>query len=178
VVTVGIMNAGGALLPNGGVGEIVVAGPLLMSGYLDREADTARTLVNGWLHTGDVGELDGRGYLFIRGRLREVINSGGFKVYPGDVEATLVRHPAVQECAAFGVEDAKWGEAVCAALVLAEGARVSSTELIAFVKQELGSVKAPKKIWFVASLERNAAGKVSRTGVKTTVLNSGMPAAH
>ena len=171
VVTVGIMSPDGALLAAGEVGEIVVRGPLLMSGYLDREEETARTIVDGWLHTGDVGLLDARGYLFIRGRLRETINSGGFKIFPGDVEASLARHPAVVECAVFGVNDAKWGEAVNAAVVLAPTARVTHDELIAFVKRELGSVKAPKRIWYVEYLERNAAGKVSRREVKERVLS-------
>jgi acyl-CoA synthetase (AMP-forming)/AMP-acid ligase II len=166
VVTVGIMSADGTLLAAGEVGEIVVSGPLLMSEYLDRRDETTRTLVDGWLHTGDLGMIDERGYLFIRGRMREVINSGGYKVYPSDVESCLVRHPAVAECAVFGVEDVKWGEAVHAAVVLQSGASVGSEELIAWVKAELGSVKAPKRVWFVERLERNPAGKVSRAAVR------------
>ncbi len=170
VVQVGIMSPNGELQPDGEEGEIVVRGPLLMSGYLDRADETARALVDGWLHTGDVGLLDARGYLFIRGRLRETINSGGFKIFPGDVDASLQRHPAVAEAAAFGMDDAKWGEAVHAAVVLAPGAVATAEELIAHVKQELGSVKAPKRIWWLTQLERNAAGKVSRAGVKAAVL--------
>ena len=169
VATVGIMRADGAMLGPREVGEIVVSGPLLMSGYLDRPAETAATIVDGWLHTGDLGMLDQRGYLFVRGRLREVINSGGFKVYPGDVEASLARHPAVAECAVFGVEDARWGEAVNAAVVLKPGVTVSIDELIAWTKAELGSVKAPKRVWFVERLERNAAGKVSRSAVRESL---------
>ena len=161
------MSDGGALLPAGDVGEIVVRGPLLMTGYLDRPDETARTLVDGWLHTGDVGVINGRGYLYIRGRVREVINTGGFKVFPADVEASLAKHPAVVECAVFGVADPKWGEAVHAAVVQRGGA--DETDLIALVKSELGSVKAPKKIWFVDHLERNAAGKVSRAAVRRAV---------
>ena len=171
VATVAIMNPEGKMLAPGDVGEIVVAGPLLMSGYLDRPEETARTIMDGWLHTGDLGTLDDRGYLFIRGRLREVINSGGFKVFPGDVEASLARHPAVIECAVFGVEDAKWGEAVNAAVVLQPGAIIAAEELIAWVKAELGSVKAPKRVWFVEHLERNAAGKVSRAAVRAQVVS-------
>jgi acyl-CoA synthetase (AMP-forming)/AMP-acid ligase II len=170
VVTVGIMAPDGTLLPADTVGEIVVRGPLLMSGYLDRAAETASTLKDGWLHTGDLGVLDQRGYLYIRGRLRELINSGGFKIFPGDVEACLGRHPAVAECAVFGVSDAKWGEAVNAAVVLHAGAEADADELIAWVKSELGSVKAPKQIWFVSALARNAAGKVSRAGVRSALL--------
>jgi acyl-CoA synthetase (AMP-forming)/AMP-acid ligase II len=172
VANVAIMSPEGALLPADTIGEIVVGGPLLMSGYLDRPEDTARTLVDGWLHTGDLGELDARGYLYIRGRLRELINSGGFKVFPGDVEASLARHPAVAECAVFGVPDAKWGEAVNAAVVLHTDVTAIADEIIAFVKSELGSVKAPKHIWFVPQLERNAAGKVSRAGVRAALLSS------
>jgi acyl-CoA synthetase (AMP-forming)/AMP-acid ligase II len=169
VVTVGIMSVDGALLDAGEVGEIVVSGPLLMTGYLDKPVETARTIVDGWLHTGDLGTIDHRGYLFIRGRLREVINSGGFKVFPGDVEACLARHPAVAECAVFGVDDAKWGEAVNAAVVLQGGTTAAGDELIAWVKAELGSVKAPKKVWIVEHLERNAAGKVSRAAVRASL---------
>ncbi|MEO8619759.1 MAG: AMP-binding protein [bacterium] len=169
VVTVGIMGGDGVLLEAGETGEIVVSGPLLMTGYLDKAAETARTIVDGWLHTGDLGTIDDRGYLFIRGRLREVINTGGFKVFPGDVEACLVRHPAVAECAVFGVDDAKWGEAVNAAVVLRAGLTIADDELIAWVKAALGSVKAPKRVWIVERLERNAAGKVSRAAVRASL---------
>lgn len=153
-------------------GEIMVSGPLLMSGYLDRPDLTADVLGDGWLRTGDVGEIDARGYLYIRGRLRELINTGGFKVYPGEVEAVLGKHPAVSECAVFGMADAKWGEAVNAAVVLERGSAVSPSELIAFVKKELGSVKAPKAVHIVEELPRNAAGKVSRAEVRDRLKHS------
>jgi fatty-acyl-CoA synthase len=169
VVSIGILAVDGTLLPSGEVGEIVVSGPLLMSGYLDRAEETERAIVDGWLRTGDLGMMDERGYLFIRGRLREVINTGGFKVYPAEVEASLARHRAVEECAVFGVDDTKWGEAVNAAVVLRPKLQVTAEQLIAWVKAELGSVKAPKRIWFVERLERNAAGKVSRASVKASL---------
>jgi acyl-coenzyme A synthetase/AMP-(fatty) acid ligase len=101
-----------------------------------------------------------------------VINSGGFKVFPGDVEAALAKHPAVAECSVFGVPDEKWGEAVHAAVRLVPGVVVNAAELIGFVKSELGSVKAPKTIHFVAELPRNAAGKVSRAAVRELVVGS------
>lgn len=172
VATIGIMNENRDMLPSGEVGEIVVRGPLLMSGYLDRAQETAKAIVDGWLHTGDLGVIDQRGYLFIRGRLREVINTGGFKVFPGDVESSLSRHPAVAECAVFGVDDPKWGEAVCAAVVLRAQASADADDLIDFAKSELGSVKAPKRIWFVQHLERNAAGKVSRAAVRLACVHA------
>ncbi len=170
VVNIGIVSADGALLPTGEIGEIVVSGPLLMTGYLDRDDETARAIVDGWLRTGDLGMIDDRGYLFIRGRLREVINTGGFKVYPADVEASLAKHRAVEECAVFGVPDPKWGEAVNAAVVRRSGMSVEAESLIAWVKAELGSVKAPKRVYFVDHLERNAAGKVSRATVRHSLI--------
>jgi acyl-CoA synthetase (AMP-forming)/AMP-acid ligase II len=170
VAEVGIMSLAGELVPNGETGEIVVRGPLVMNGYLDRPEMTAQVIVDGWLHTGDLGMIDQRGYVYIRGRLRELINTGGFKVFPGDVEAVLATHPAVAECSVFGVTDEKWGEAVHAAVRVADGAAVSAEELIAFVKAELGSVKALKAIHFVAELPRNAAGKVSRAAVRDMVV--------
>jgi acyl-CoA synthetase (AMP-forming)/AMP-acid ligase II len=169
VAEVGIMAPAGELLPNGETGEIVVRGPLVMNGYLDRPDMTAEVIVDGWLHTGDLGMVDDRGYVYIRGRLRELINTGGFKVFPGDVEAVLATHPAVAECSVFGVPDEKWGEAVHAAVRLPAGATASAEELISFVKAELGSVKAPKSVHFLAELPRNAAGKVSRAAVRTMV---------
>ena len=170
VAEVAIMDTHGNRVPNGDVGEIAVRGPLVMNGYLDRPEMTAEAIVDGWLRTGDLGLIDARGYVHIRGRLRELINSGGFKIFPGDVEAVLIRHAAVAECSVFGVPDDRWGEAVHAAVTLAPGILVNPEELIAFVKAELGSVKAPKAIHFVADLPRNAAGKVSRADVRSQVL--------
>ena len=172
VAEVAIVDPDGRPLPNGEIGEISVRGPLVMSGYLDRPEMTAEVMIDGWLRTGDLGVIDARGYVYIRGRLREVINSGGFKIFPGDVEATLVKHPAVAECSVFGAPDDRWGEAVHAAVTPTAGVLVSAEELIAFVKSELGSVKAPKVIHFVAELPRNAAGKVSRADVRAVVLKS------
>ncbi len=169
VATVAIMDVDGQTLKAGDVGEIVVRGPLVMSGYLDRADLTEATIVDGWLHTGDLGVIDERGYIYIRGRLRELINTGGFKVFPGDVESVLARHPAVAECCVFGVEDDKWGEAVHAAVRLSPGSVADADDLIAFVKRELDSVKAPKKIYFIDELPRNAVGKVSRSEVKASV---------
>ncbi|MGH7619989.1 MAG: class I adenylate-forming enzyme family protein [Gemmatimonadaceae bacterium] len=170
VARVEIMDDAGRLLPSGEVGEIVVGGPLVMNGYLDQPELTAQTIVEGWLRTGDLGLVDERGYLFIRGRLRDVINTGGFKVFPGDVEAVLARHPAVAECCVFGVEDPKWGEAIHAAVRLAPDAPATADDLMDFVKRELDSVKAPKRIYFLDLLPRNPAGKVSRSAVRALSL--------
>lgn len=166
---VAVMSPEGGLLPAGEVGEVVVRGDLVMNGYLDQPALTAQTLVDGWLHTGDLGLLDERGYLFLKGRTREMINTGGFKVYPAEVESALARHPAVQECCVFGTDDPKWGEAVHAAVQLRAGSDATEADLIAFVKRELDSVKAPKAVHFVVGLPRNAAGKVVRAAVKEMV---------
>jgi fatty-acyl-CoA synthase len=164
-----IMDPQGRLLPTGEVGEIVVRGDLVMAGYWNMPDKTAETIIDGWLHTGDRGYLDARGYLYLRDRLREVIITGGFNVYPIDVENVLTRHPAVHESAVFGIDDDKWGEAVHAAIQLKPAQQVSAEELIAFAKHELGSVKAPKQIHFYESLPRSAVGKVQKDAVKREV---------
>jgi acyl-CoA synthetase (AMP-forming)/AMP-acid ligase II len=169
VVDVRVVGPGGAPLAAGETGEVVVRGDLVMSRYLGNDALTGTTIVDGWLHTGDLGALDDRGYLYLKGRLREVIITGGFNVFPADVEAVLARHPAVQECCVFGVPDAKWGEAVHAAVHLRRGAATTGAELIAFVKAQLDSVKAPKVVHVVDALPRNAVGKVVRRAVRAIV---------
>ncbi|WP_194723831.1 class I adenylate-forming enzyme family protein [Noviherbaspirillum malthae] len=164
-----IKDTEGRILPGGEVGEIVVRGDLVMAGYWNMPDKTAETIVDGWLHTGDRGFLDERGYLYLRDRLREVIITGGFNVYPIDVEDVLTRHPAVHESAVFGIDDDKWGEAVHAAVQLKPGQQVDAQELIAFAKEALGSVKAPKRIHFYESLPRSPVGKVQKDAVKREV---------
>lgn len=156
----------GALLPPGTDGEVAIGGDLVMSGYLDMPEATAEVLRDGWLRTGDGGCLDARGYLFLKDRLRDVIITGGFNVYPGDVEAALVRHPAVYECVVFGLADEKWGEAVHAAVVLRGGANAGEDEIIDFAKGEVGSIKAPKRIHFYDDLPRSGVGKVLRREIR------------
>jgi acyl-CoA synthetase (AMP-forming)/AMP-acid ligase II len=113
-----------------------------------------------------VGYLDERGFLFLKDRLKDVIISGGFNVYPSDVEAALAAHPAIHECVVFGRPDEKWGEAVQVAIELRQGADASAEDIIAFAKQQVGSVQAPKQVHFMDSLPRSAVGKVQRREVR------------
>ena len=167
---VGIMDADGNLLPPGEQGEIVARGDLVMTGYLNMPDKTAETIIDGWLHTGDLGVFDERGYLFLRDRLREVIISGGFNVYPSDVETVLSQHPAVAECAVVGIPDDHWGEAVHAAVEAKSNVKLDPDEIIAYVKRELGSVKAPKVVHVFASMPKSAVGKVLKTDIRDQIL--------
>src|SRR5690606_38260743 len=157
---VAIMSPDGKLLPPGEIGEVVAKGDLVMTGYWQLPEKTAETLVDGWLHTGDRGLIDENGYLFLKDRLKEMIITGGFNVYPVDVENVLGQHPDVYECAVFGIPDDKWGESVQAAVQLRPGHQASSEELTAFVRERLGPVQTPKKIHFHESLPRSSVGKV------------------
>lgn len=168
--TVAIMAPDGRLLPPGEIGEIVARGDLLMTGYWRLPEQTARTLVDGWLHTGDRGLLDDQGYLFLKDRLRDVVITGGFNVYPIDVENTLAQHPSVHECAVFGVPDDKWGEAVQAAVQLRPACQASEAELQAFVRERLGPVATPKRVFVHASLPRSPVGKVLKSAVRELAL--------
>lgn len=167
---VAIVGKDGRPLQPGEEGEIVVRGGLVMSGYLNADDETRKTLIDGWLHTGDAGVFDERGYLFLRDRIRDVIITGGFNVYPGDVEVVLCRHPAIADCSVVGVPDDKWGEAVHAAVQLRAGASVGPDELMAFVKHELGAVKTPKIVHFFDELPRSAVGKVLKPAVRDVIL--------
>lgn len=162
----GIMAPDGSLLPPGKIGEVVVRGELVMTGYWRLPEKTAETLVGGWLHTGDRGLIDERGYLYLKDRIRDVVITGGFNVYPVDVENALGRHEAVHECSVFGVPDDKWGEAVQAAVQLREGTHATEQALIEHVKALLGSVQAPKKIHFYDILPRSPVGKILKMEVR------------
>jgi len=162
LMDVEIMDQQGRILPSGEMGEIVCRGDLVMNGYLDMPEETAKTIVDGWLHTGDAGYIDERGYVFIKDRIRDVIITGGFNVYPTDVEAVLVKHPAVYECIVFSVPDDHWGERVEAAVQLHAGAAFDEAAILGFLKERIGSVKTPKKLHVVETLPRSAVGKVLR----------------
>jgi acyl-CoA synthetase (AMP-forming)/AMP-acid ligase II len=160
VSAIEIMNDAGEILPAGEVGEIVVRAPMVMERYVDDPQATAAIKRDGWQRTGDVGCRDADGFVYVSDRKRDLIISGGFNVFPLEVEQVLVRHPAVQDCAVIGVPDEKWGEAVKAVVELAPGASASEAELIELCKAALGGVMAPKSVDFIAELPRSAVGKV------------------
>ncbi|MCY3827859.1 MAG: AMP-binding protein [Rhodospirillaceae bacterium] len=164
------MDGDGNILPPGEIGEIVGRGPLMMNGYFGMPDETARTIVGGWLRTGDVGYVDERGFVFLKDRLRDVIISGGFNVYPIEVENALVGHPAVRECVVFSAPDPKWGERVEAALELHDGAAATADEIVAFARDRIGPVKAPKTIHIADELPRSPIGKVLRKDARAWAL--------
>ena len=166
LVRVEIMSDANEILPPGETGEICVRGDLVMKGYYKAPEKTAETIVDGWLHTGDIGHLDAEGYLHITDRKKDMIITGGFNVYPSEVEQVIWSHPAVQDCAVIGVPDTQWGEAVKAVVELNAGQSVSADELIALCKDRLGSVKTPKSVEFVDALPRSPVGKVLKKDLR------------
>jgi fatty-acyl-CoA synthase len=166
LTTVAIMDDEGHLLRPGERGEIVARGPLVMAGYYKNPQASAEAARYGWHHTGDIGYLDEDNYLFIVDRAKDMIITGGFNVYSAEVEQVLLAHPAVQDCAVIGLPDDKWGERVTAVVQLRPGHTVTGDEIRAFVKDRLGSVKAPKQVEVWPDLPRSKVGKVLKTEVK------------
>ena len=166
LVHVEIMDDENRILAQGESGEICVCGDLVMKGYYKDPVKTAEAIVHGWLHTGDVGHVDAEGFLHITDRKKDMIISGGFNVYPSQVEQILWSHPAVMDCAVIGVPDEKWGEAVKAVVELNRGASARADELIAFCKDRLGSVMAPKTVDFIEQLPRSMVGKVLKKDLR------------
>ena len=146
----------------GEAGEICVRAPHAMAGYWKRPEQTAETLKNGWLHTGDIARTDERGYLFILDRKKDMIVSGGFNVFPREIEDVLAAHPDVAVVAVIGVPDDKWGEAVTAVIVPKPGAQPREQELIDLVRQRKGATHAPKQVKFVSALPMTGVGKVDK----------------
>jgi len=163
---VAIMDEDGGFVPQGQIGEIVVQGGLVMKGYYKNPEATAEVSKYGWHHTGDLGYQDEEGYLYICDRKKEIIITGGFNVYPQEVEQVVLSHEAIHDCAVVGVPDDKWGEAIKAVVELKPGRTLSAEELIAFCKRRIGSVKAPKSVDFVEALPRSPVGKVMRKQVR------------
>ncbi len=162
-----IMDDDENILPPGERGEIVVRGQLVMAGYYKNPEATAEvTTGNGWHRTGDIGHKDEDGYIYIVDRKKDMIISGGFNVYPSEVEQVIWTHPAVQDCAVVGAPDEKWGEAVTAVVELKPGAAAGEAEIIDLCKEELGGVKAPKAVAFWDELPRSAVGKVRKKDIR------------
>ncbi|MGH3666413.1 MAG: long-chain-fatty-acid--CoA ligase [Egibacteraceae bacterium] len=160
---IGIVDEDDRPLPNGEMGEVVVRGPSVMTGYWERPEESAQALQGGWLHTGDIGRLDERGYLYLLDRKKDLIISGGANVYAREVEEVLLRHPGVDQAAVIGVPDREWGERVVAVVVVGRDQPSDSQAARALIDHcggSLASYKKPKQVDFVDELPVSAYGKV------------------
>ena len=163
---VAILDDNGVQLAAGEAGEICVRGELVCPGYYKNPEATEEVRQFGWHHTGDVGVMAQDGYITIVDRKKDMIITGGFNVFPNEIEQVISSLDAVQECAVVGAPDEKWGEAVTAVVQLKAGASCDEADVVSLVKQELGSVKAPKRVEFVESLPRSPVGKVLKTDLR------------
>jgi acyl-CoA synthetase (AMP-forming)/AMP-acid ligase II len=162
---VAIMDEGGELLPADTVGEIVIRGPNVTQGYKNNDAANATAFTHGWFRTGDQGVMDDEGYLRLTGRLKEIINRGGEKISPREVDEVLLDHPAVAQVVTFAVPHPKLGEDVAVAIVLAEGAVADERSIRAFAAERLADMKVPRKIVFLQEIPKGATGKLQRIGL-------------
>lgn len=153
-------------LPAGEIGELICRGPNVMEGYYNNPEAAQSALRGGWLHTGDLARKDEEGYIYIAGRIKDMVITGGENVYPREVEDLLLEHPNVKEAVIIGVPDPKWGEAVKAVIVIHDGKQASEEEIIHFCKQSIAHYKAPKSVNFVNELPRNASGKIDKENLK------------
>ncbi|SEQ43232.1 fatty-acyl-CoA synthase [Solimonas aquatica] len=165
-VQVALLDADHQPVPDGEPGEICVRGPLVMDGYRDNPELSAQAFAGGWLHSGDVAVRDPGGFLRIVDRVKDMIVSGGFNIYPRELEDILCEHPAVSQAAVIGVPHAKWGEAVTALVVLRSGQSVSGDELSALVAARKGAFQAPKRVEFLDSIPQTAVGKPDKKALR------------
>jgi acyl-CoA synthetase (AMP-forming)/AMP-acid ligase II len=137
-----------------------------MRGYWGNEAATRETLRNGWLHTGDVGHFDERGYLFITDRMKDLIIKGGSNIYPREIEEILHRHPSIREATVFGIPDPEWGEAVVAAVSLHPGEQATDLELATWCRERMTAFKAPSRVHVLPDLLKSGYGKILKREVR------------
>ena len=161
-VEVKIVNADGSETPRGEVGEIVIRGPVVMKGYWKKPEETAASVRDGWMLTGDAAYMDEDGYIFIYDRVKDMIVTGGENVYPAEVENALFGHPAIADAAVIGVPDETWGEAVKAMVVPKPAAAQDAADIIAWVRARIAPYKAPKSVDFIEAIPRNITGKILR----------------
>jgi acyl-CoA synthetase (AMP-forming)/AMP-acid ligase II len=157
-----VMDEYGRILPAGERGELVARSRLVTPGYLNRPEDTAAIRTFGWHHTGDVGFIDADGFVYIVDRKKEMIITGGFNVFPAEVESAIQAIPQVRDCAVIGIPDEQWGEAVCAVVAPLDPEWADADHIIAMSKAALGSIKAPKVVHFLESLPSTPVGKVDK----------------
>ena len=166
VVEIKVVDESGHDLPIDEVGEIVVRGALAMPGYFENPAATNATIVDGWLHTGDLGYRDEDGYFYIVDRKKDLIISGGFNIFPGQIEQVLMSHPDVADCAVIGVPDDQWGEAVKAVIELKPGGEAASSQFMTYCRDRLGGIKTPKSVEVWPELPRSAVGKILKNKIR------------
>jgi acyl-CoA synthetase (AMP-forming)/AMP-acid ligase II len=161
-----IVDAEGTEVGPGTDGEVLVKGPNVMRGYLGRPEETARVIVDGWLHTGDVGHLDAEGYLTLVGRSKDMIIRGGENIYPKEIEDVLTGDPSVLEAAVIGVPDEKWGEVVVAYIQPRPGVAVDLTALRELCARSLTGFKRPTDFFVVEAIAKNAVGKIDKASLR------------
>jgi acyl-CoA synthetase (AMP-forming)/AMP-acid ligase II len=161
-VQISIMDKAGHHLKAGEAGEVVIKGPNVIKGYENNPEANASSFVDGWFRTGDQGVLDDNGYLTLVARIKELINRGGEKISPREIDEVLLTHPSIAEAVCFGVPHGTWGEEVEAAVVLREGESVSDADLLAFCKERMADFKRPKQIHITQAIPRTATGKIQR----------------
>jgi len=167
-VRIAVMDDEGNLLPSGERGEVVIQGPNVVAGYENNPEANAKSFTRGWFRTGDQGYLDADDYLLLTGRIKELINRGGEKIGPREIDEVLLSHPSVTEAVAFGFPHPTWGEEVAAAVVMPEP--VSEAAVLAFCKERLADFKCPKKLYVVKTIPRTATGKIQRGEVAKALI--------
>jgi long-chain acyl-CoA synthetase len=165
-----IVDENDNLLAVNEIGEIICQSPLATEGYYMNPDATNASFRDGWFYTGDLGYFNEEGYLFVVGRKKDMVKSGGISIYPLEIEGVLYQHPEVIEAAVIGIPDLHWGEALKAVVVLKEGSSASGEELMQFCKEQLASYKVPKSVDIVAALPHTEVGKVNKLKLKERIL--------
>ncbi|MFC9660020.1 class I adenylate-forming enzyme family protein [Nocardia sp. NPDC127606] len=167
---VALMDDDGRFVPAGERGEIVVRGELVCPGYLNNAEADAEAHRFGWHHTGDIGVFDESGYLYVVDRSKDIVISGGFNIYPSEIEQLIWSHPAVQDCAVVGVPDDDWGERLTVVVELKPESEVTAESIIAMCRNRFGSLKTPKQVEFWETLPRSSVGKVLKKDVRAKII--------